>query len=108
MQDPQRAASVFAYMAEHRKQLPTWMNGSISTEDFLMTDGDHDAGRVMMVDVGGGAGHQCLALREAFPNLKGKMLVQDIVSGYGIRWLLTRSSTTSANTDTSGRHDRYD
>lgn len=80
MQDPQRAASVFKYMAEHRKQLPTWMNGNISTEDFQMTEDDRRTGRVMMVDVGGGAGHQCLALRETFPHLKGKMVVQDMVS----------------------------
>lgn len=56
------------------------MNGSIPTGDFQMTDNDRETERVMMVDVGGGAGHQCLALREAFPHLKGKMVVQDIVS----------------------------
>ncbi|KAK4498757.1 hypothetical protein PRZ48_009267 [Zasmidium cellare] len=77
-QDPQRAALMFEFMAEHRKKLPTWMNGSISTKDFQLSDDDQTAGRVMMVDVGGGAGHQCHAFRVAFPQLKGKMVVQDL------------------------------
>ncbi|KAF2164143.1 hypothetical protein M409DRAFT_56850 [Zasmidium cellare ATCC 36951] len=77
-QNPERAATVFEYMAEHRKHLPTWMNDAVSTKDFEMSDIDHNSNRIMMVDVGGGSGHQCFALRAAFPQLRGKMVVQDI------------------------------
>jgi demethylsterigmatocystin 6-O-methyltransferase len=34
--------------------------------------------RVLFVDVGGGMGHQCLRLRERFPNLPGRVIVQDM------------------------------
>ena len=47
-------------------------------DDFELSDADIKAGRVLMVDVGGGSGHQCLGLRKAFPDLKGKMVVQDV------------------------------
>lgn len=54
------------------------MDGSIPTTDFQLSQADVQAGRVMAVDVGGGAGHQMLALQKAFPDLKGKMVVQDV------------------------------
>ena len=39
---------------------------------------DRDA--VMMVDVGGGAGQQALALKNKFPSLPGRFVVQDLQS----------------------------
>jgi len=33
---------------------------------------------VVYVDVGGGIGHQCKALRDKYPNLKGRVIVQDL------------------------------
>lgn len=32
----------------------------------------------LFVDVGGGLGHQCIALRERFPHLSGRVILQDI------------------------------
>ena len=34
--------------------------------------------RPILVDLGGGLGHQCIALRERFPQLKGRVILQDI------------------------------
>ena len=32
----------------------------------------------MFVDVGGGSGHQCVDLRKAFPDIQGRVIVQDL------------------------------
>ena len=34
----------------------------------------------IFVDVGSGMGHQCLALRDRLPNLKGRIIMQDLVT----------------------------
>ena len=54
------------------------MDGSVPVDDFTLSDKDREDRRVMIVDVGGGSGHQCRALRKAFPALKGRMVVQDL------------------------------
>ena len=47
--------------------------------DRQLADGFHQSGEdaVMFVDVGGGRGHETLELRNKFPNLPGRMIVQD-------------------------------
>lgn len=54
------------------------MDGSVPLDDFKLSDADVQGGRAMMVDVGGGSGHQLISLRNAQPQLKGKMVVQDV------------------------------
>lgn len=34
--------------------------------------------RPFLVDVGGGYGHQCVQLREKYPNLRGRLVLQDL------------------------------
>jgi demethylsterigmatocystin 6-O-methyltransferase len=65
-------------MEAHKAASPTWMNGSVPITDFQLSDAEVSDGRVMAVDIGGGAGHQMLALRRAFPELKGRLVVQDV------------------------------
>ncbi|KAH6652311.1 o-methyltransferas-like protein [Truncatella angustata] len=36
------------------------------------------AGRHVFVDIGGGFGHQCVALKQAYPQLKDKIVLQDL------------------------------
>ena len=46
-----------------------------------MIDGfrqDPDGSAVMMVDVGGGFGHQAALLKKLFPDLPGRLIVQDL------------------------------
>jgi O-methyltransferase domain len=38
-------------------------------------DGENE---ILLVDVGGGRGHIVEAIRESFPELKGRMIVQDL------------------------------
>jgi demethylsterigmatocystin 6-O-methyltransferase len=45
-------------------------------KDFTLHPDDQD--RVLMVDVGGGGGQQCIALRQAHPELKGRVVLQDL------------------------------
>ena len=33
---------------------------------------------VLFVDVGGGIGHQCIAFKQAFPHLPGRLILQDL------------------------------
>ena len=54
------------------------MNGSVPLDDFKLSPEDLKNGRVLVVDVGGGAGHQCVALLTAFPEPMGMMVVQDM------------------------------
>ena len=65
-------------MAAHKSETNTWMDGSIPLKDFTLNAADVDKGRAMMVDVGGGSGHQLIRLRAALPQLKGRMVVQDV------------------------------
>lgn len=37
-----------------------------------------DPERVLFVDIGGGMGHQCLRLRERYPDAPGRVIVQDM------------------------------
>jgi hypothetical protein len=70
--NPEVAVSTFAWMAEHRADAPTWMDGSVPVDDFTLPSDDLGSDRVMMVDVGSGAGHQCLLFRSFVPATEGK------------------------------------
>jgi hypothetical protein len=44
-----------------------------------MIEGFEDGeGSVMLVDVGGGFGHQAKLLKDTFPNIPGRLIVQDL------------------------------
>lgn len=75
---PNEAKWTFGYMAAAKAAMPTWMNGEVSVDDFKLSEADITQDRVMVVDVGGGSGHQMLDLRKRRPELKGWMTVQDV------------------------------
>lgn len=75
---PDLAQWTAEYMAAVKAASPTWMNGAVPLSDFQLGASEVEGGRMMMVDVGGGLGHQCLALRRARPELGGRMVVQDV------------------------------
>jgi len=45
---------------------------------FTMSADEQARGRVMFVDIGGGAGHQCIAIRENLPQLEGRIILEDL------------------------------
>jgi len=49
----------------------------LSVFPFKQELGDFQ-GSAVLVDVGGGFGHQCIAVKEAFPELAGKLVLQDL------------------------------
>lgn len=77
---PDFAKAVFDFMPLQRLDQVSWMDQPdlISLKDFEISEDDIQKGRPMFVDVGGGAGHQCIALRARRPELKGRVMFQDI------------------------------
>lgn len=78
-QNPEQSAAVFEYMAWQKVRNKSWMNKGVKVaEEFkLTTEAEVENGRALFVDVGGGGGHQCFEFREAFPDRKGRLVVQD-------------------------------
>jgi len=54
--------------------MSTWL----SVYPFLEEVGECGDEDMVFVDVGGGIGHQCVALRERYPGLRGRVVVQDL------------------------------
>lgn len=61
-------------MAVQREGLPTWLSVYPVNEE---TKGWNPENPVF-VDVGGGIGHQCLALKTKYPQLPGRVVLQDL------------------------------
>lgn len=75
---PEQAAATFEYMAWQKIRNKSWMDGSAQiTEEFQLSEREVKDGRALLVDVGGGGGHQCFDFRAAFPERKGRLVVQD-------------------------------
>ena len=62
------------WMAAQRQGMPTWLDFYAYQEAAKGLDPE----RPFFVDVGGGFGHQSLALREKLPGLKNRIVVQDM------------------------------
>lgn len=61
-------------MAAQRHGMPTWLDAyPVETTSRHLNPEEP-----LFVDVGGGLGHQCIALRQRFPQLSGKVILQDI------------------------------
>ncbi|KAK8129181.1 S-adenosyl-L-methionine-dependent methyltransferase [Apiospora kogelbergensis] len=71
---PTNQAAFHRFMKAQFASLPTWLD----VLDFKTELGcDAEATDVMFVDVGGGNGSQCAGLRRAWPDMTGKMILQD-------------------------------
>lgn len=54
-----------------------WIQGFDELEKEAL-DAQQDSERVFLVDVGGGSGHQCIEVRDRYPGLHGRLVVQDL------------------------------
>ena len=71
---PIQQGAFHRFMEAQFASLPTWLDAiSFDTE---IANGV-TAEDVVFVDVGGGNGSQCAALKKAFPELKGRIILQD-------------------------------
>jgi demethylsterigmatocystin 6-O-methyltransferase len=59
------------WMQHQRLDSSTWM-------DVYPLDVSSSSNQDFFVDIGGGVGHMCIALRERFPNLPGRLVLQDL------------------------------
>lgn len=57
-----------------RAGLPTWLD-TFPFEEVVAQKSDKNT--VLFVDVGSALGHQSILLRERFPNLPGRVIIQD-------------------------------
>ncbi|MCJ1394031.1 hypothetical protein MMC18_006909 [Xylographa bjoerkii] len=73
-QQPQNLQWFAQWMAAQRDGLPTWL----SVYPFEAQAADLDPEAPLFVDVGGGIGHQCLVLKQTYPSLSGRVIVQDL------------------------------
>ncbi|KAL1848717.1 hypothetical protein Daus18300_013507 [Diaporthe australafricana] len=64
------------YMALHRKQTEgiSWL----SVYPVEAEAAGKPAEQPLYVDIGGGIGHQCMQFKEKFPNLEGRVVLQDL------------------------------
>ncbi|KAG9189096.1 hypothetical protein G6011_05964 [Alternaria panax] len=71
---PIQQGAFHRFMEAQFASLPTWL-GAISFDTEIANG--VNAEDVVFVDVGGGNGLQCAALKKAFPELKGRIILQD-------------------------------
>ena len=62
-------------MSAQRAGQRSWLE-TFSPDRFPLSSSDLET--PLFVDVGGGVGHQCLALRSRFPDLKRRIILQDL------------------------------
>ena len=71
---PANQAAFHRFMEAQFASLPTWLD----VFDFQAElGGNAGSADVMLVDVGGGNGSQCAGLRRAWPDMPGRMILQD-------------------------------
>ncbi|KAI1113187.1 S-adenosyl-L-methionine-dependent methyltransferase [Nemania sp. NC0429] len=71
---PQLAKATGEWMAVHRDGLPTFLDAT-DFEEFVQDTTDTTP---LLVDVGGGVGHQCLAFRLKYPTIPGRVILQEL------------------------------
>ncbi|KAI2606353.1 S-adenosyl-L-methionine-dependent methyltransferase [Hypoxylon fragiforme] len=81
---PQNARDFNVYMEYHRTGVRTWLDrpeiiSEIKDALEKITEGKKGEEKsVAFVDIGGGIGHQCKALRTKVPEFKGKIVLEDL------------------------------
>jgi ribosomal protein RSM22 (predicted rRNA methylase) len=71
---PIQQGAFHRFMEAQFATLPTWLD-ALSFESEIAQNASADD--IVFVDVGGGNGSQCAALRKAFPHLQGRIVLQD-------------------------------
>jgi hypothetical protein len=72
---PEVLRNFMGWMAGQRDGLPNFTSVVDFEAEFAK---DADDSTAVFVDVGGSMGHQCVALRRAYPDLVGRVVLQDL------------------------------
>lgn len=65
------------FMKGRRDGSTSWLEFYPFSERIL-ADAEHDARAVTVVDVGGGLGHGLLEIKDKYPDMKGRLVLQDL------------------------------
>ncbi|OCL08854.1 S-adenosyl-L-methionine-dependent methyltransferase [Glonium stellatum] len=78
-QHPYNATEFNIFMGVHRTGVKTWLDHDEICHALHNThEAEVKENEVAFVDVGGGIGQQCKALRAKYPELKGRVILQDL------------------------------
>ncbi|KAI1394294.1 S-adenosyl-L-methionine-dependent methyltransferase [Hypoxylon trugodes] len=80
---PENAKEFNVFMGSHRTGVKTWLDRpevitEITDAFKKVTAGKDERKGVSFVDIGGGIGHQCKAFKKRVPELKGKIVLEDL------------------------------
>ncbi|KAI0106537.1 S-adenosyl-L-methionine-dependent methyltransferase [Hypoxylon sp. NC0597] len=82
---PENARNFNVFMTSHRMDVKTWLDRpeliKEITDAFKKVTAGKEGGEekgVSFVDIGGGIGHQCKAFKKRVPDLKGKIVLEDL------------------------------
>lgn len=75
-QNPPYLQIFSSYMAAYRAGKPSWVDPGFYPVSERLAEGVDDNG-VLLVDVGGGRGHDLQELKEKHPSLPGRLILQD-------------------------------
>ncbi|KAK3314586.1 O-methyl transferase B [Apodospora peruviana] len=73
---PENLTAFNDYMALRRKPDLTWLSVYPVAEEAKDSQSDPD--RPVFVNIGGGVGHQCAQFKEKYPDLAGRVILQDM------------------------------
>ena len=73
---PKRLSAFNTFMEGHRADRIPWFQ--YYPVDSSLGDGMQNETAVLIVDVGGGRGHDLEAFKSAFPNQRGRLVLQDL------------------------------
>ena len=65
-------------MGGRRQGERSWFDPHYFPVEMKIQDSGLNDGMALLVDVGGGLGHDAEAFRKSFPNLPGRLIVQDL------------------------------
>lgn len=102
--NPDKAAPTFETMAWQQLRTGTWFDGSVDVSELQLEPQEIEQGRTLLVDVGGGSGHQAFAFRKAFPDRKGKMVLQEL----SVMLALVDQAAAKANDLETMSHDFFE
>ena len=74
-QHPQNFDYLNRHMAARRKDMPTWL--SVYPVEEQVKEGWNPRAPIY-IDIGGGIGHQCAEFKAKYPNLTGRVILQDL------------------------------
>lgn len=81
-QDPRRLKAFHAFMGVHRQKRTAWFIAfpvnEILFQNTLFDEFKGREGEVFLVDVAGGAGYDLKNFRLRFPDLRGRLILQDV------------------------------